>query len=128
MYRPCYAPVFAPSDNSLACFARQLALILLLILLIVFLAFTFGSEGVMCLIRRSTFRIQNCKEGNEDPEIDIGFTVDRWIRETPTIRDAIIWRPDDRLAVGYPDWPREDKALLASLYEILRDGGTLAWR
>lgn len=121
MYRPCHAPVFRPS-SALDCTLNFIPLILLLAFLLFLLVLTFGSEAVMCMIRRTRFRMQHCREGNDGHNIDIGFTLDRWIRETPRIRDAIIWRPDATRALTYRDWTRADKNRLADVYERLRDG------
>ncbi len=120
MYRPCYAPVFPPS-SPLDCALLQIRLRILLVFLILALLITFGSERVMCRIRQTQYRIRHCREGNNDPRIDIGFTLDRWIRETPAIRSAIIWRPDATTAIHYPSWSREDKRLLASLFDQLKE-------
>jgi hypothetical protein len=83
-------------------------------------AHSLGSEGVMCLIRKTRFRINHCREGNDDPRLDIGFTLDRWIRETPRIRSAIIWRPDASRVLAYRGWSRADKDRLARLYDRLK--------
>lgn len=122
MYRPCYAPVF-PASTSSRCALNRIRLILLLIVLVMLLVFTFGSEGVMCLIRQTAYRLRHCRDGNDDPRLDIGFTLDRWIRETPRVRNALIWRPDATTALGYPDWSRADKNRLAASYARMRDGG-----
>ncbi len=123
MYRPCYAPLFAPSSAD-QCRLNQARSVLLLTILIILLILTFGSEGIMCRIRDVLYRMRHCREGNENPRIDIGFTLDRWLRETPRIRDAIVWRPDATRALSYRDWGREDKNHLATLYARLRDEGT----
>ena len=93
MYRPCYAPVF-PASSAVDCALQNIRLAILLVFLILILIVTFGSEGILCLIRRTQFRMRHCREGNDDPRIDLGFTLDRWIERTPRIRNAIIWRPD----------------------------------
>jgi len=74
MYRPCYAPVF-PASSAIDCALLHIRLAILLVFLILLLLVTFGNEGVMCLIRRTQFRMQHCREGNDDPRIDLGFTL-----------------------------------------------------
>ncbi len=120
MYRPCYAPVFAPS-SALDCALQHIRLSVLLVFLVIALLITFGSERIMCLIRQTRYRMEHCREGNNDPAIDLGFTLDRWIRETPPLRAAIIWRPDDTTALPYSRWSRDDKRFLAALYDILKE-------
>lgn len=122
-YRPCYAPLFRPS-SALDCALLQLRYALLLIVLIVLYAVTFGSPGFLCMIQQTAYRMRHCREGNDDPTLDIGFTLDRWIRETPRIRDAIVWRPDGNTALHYRDWSTEDKRRLAALYDALVTTGT----
>ncbi len=119
MYRPCYAPVF-PASSAVDCALQNIRLTILLVFLILILIVTFGSEGILCLIRKTQFRMRHCREGNNDPRIDLGFTLDRWIERTPRIRDAIIWRPDATRALAYHDWDRADKDRLADVYERLR--------
>lgn len=122
MYRPCYAPTFRPR-SALDCALYAIRGAFLLALLAILLIITFGSQGILCRMRQVAYRMRHCREGNSDPAIDIGFTLDRWIRETPRIRSAIIWRPDGDRAIAYPDWSRADKALLAELYEQLAETG-----
>ena len=119
MYRPCYAPVF-PASSAVDCALQNIRLAILLVFLILILIVTFGSEGILCLIRKTQFRMRHCREGNDDPRIDLGFTLDRWIERTPRIRNAIIWRPDATRVLAYHDWDRADKDRLADVYERLR--------
>lgn len=120
MYRPCYAPTFSPS-SPLDCALLHIRLSILLAYLVLALLITFGSERIMCRIRQTQFRMRHCREGNRDPAIDLGFTLDRWIRETASVRSAIVWRPDATTAIHYPAWSRGDKRLLADLYDQLRE-------
>ena len=122
MYRPCYAPTFRPG-SALDCALYAIRGAILLALLAMLLIITFGSQGILCRMRQVGYRMRHCREGNSDPAIDIGFTLDRWIRETPRIRSAIIWRPDGDRAIAYPDWSRADKARLADLYDRLIESG-----
>ncbi len=70
MKNPCYAPVFEGS-SGLECFLRAIRWAFLLVALILLLVITFGSPGILCLIRQTAFRIQHCRQGNADPTINL---------------------------------------------------------
>lgn len=80
MSEPCYAPVFEGS-SALGCLFINIFYALLLIVLLILIILTFGSDIFVCRFRQVAFRMQHCREGNHDRNIDLsGDAYERHIR------------------------------------------------
>ena len=121
MYEPCYAPVFPPSDETL-CRDQTLRLRARLALLFLLYLITFGSRRFRCMMLQTQYRIDHCREGNDDPEIDLWSGLGQWLLQNPRVRNAIVWWPDGDRGVPFIEWTREERNQLFDCYERMRSG------
>lgn len=84
MPQPCYAPTFEGS-SAISCLILKLVYALILAALIIAFLLTFGSKSILCKIRRLIFRMENCRRGNSNPEIDL--SLDAYTRHVQSYRN-----------------------------------------
>lgn len=78
--------------------------------------------GARCVLRQLLFRMNNCRDGNSDPNLILSINFGAWISARPNIANAIVWElPPPHGSKTYPDWTFFEKRDLHNVcYQILK--------